>query len=115
MAEVATASKLGMRIQFESIPIRPEVRAVSDHLGIDPYTSISEGTLIATVRPDHAPGFLGALREEGIEAADVGEITEAEGGAVVVVDGEERPLEHPGLDPFWEAFGRWAEEAAQEI
>jgi hypothetical protein len=24
----------------------------------------------------------------------------------------ERPLEHPGLDPFWGAFGRWAAEAA---
>jgi hypothetical protein len=22
------------------------------------------------------------------------------------------PLEHPGLDPFWGAFGSWAAEAA---
>jgi hydrogenase expression/formation protein HypE len=115
LAEVAAASKLGMRIEFESIPIRPEVRAVSDHLGIDPYISISEGTLIAAVRPDHTRGFLAALRQESIEAADVGEVTEAERGTVLVVDGEERPLEHPGLDPFWEAFGRWAQEAANEI
>jgi hypothetical protein len=31
----------------------------------------------------------------------------------VLVDGEsERPLEHPGLDPFWGAFGAWAADAA---
>jgi hypothetical protein len=55
---------------------------------------------------------LAALREEGIEAAEVGEVTEPDAGTVLVVDGAERPLEHPGLDPFWEAFGRWAREAA---
>jgi hypothetical protein len=29
-----------------------------------------------------------------------------------VVDGTDQPLEHPGLDPFWGAFGRWARQAA---
>ena len=48
--EVAVASDVGMRVQLDAIPVRPEVRAVCDHVGIDPYTSISEGTLIATVR-----------------------------------------------------------------
>ncbi|MGH2664140.1 MAG: AIR synthase family protein [Actinomycetota bacterium] len=113
LAEVAAASKVGMRVELEAIPIRPEVRAVCDHLGIDPYISISEGTLIAAVRPGHAEAFLAALRDQGIDAADVGEVTEQDAGTVLVADGTERPLEHPGLDPFWEAFGRWAQEAAQ--
>ena len=51
-------------------------------------------------------------RRGGIDAAIVGEVTDA-------VD-RHRPrdarrgaaFEHPGLDPFWGAFGRWAEEAA---
>src|SRR5438132_12058038 len=57
LIEVADASEAGMRIDVEAIPVRPEVRAVCDHVGIDPYISISEGPLIATVRPQHADGF----------------------------------------------------------
>jgi hydrogenase expression/formation protein HypE len=112
LAEVAAASGGGLRVDLAAIPVRPEVRAVCDHVGMDPYISISEGTLIATVRPERTEGFLGALQDKGIEAADVGEMTGPEKGTVLVVDGQEQALEHPGLDPFWEAFGRWAQEAA---
>jgi hydrogenase maturation factor len=112
LAEVAEASGAGMRIDLRRIPVRPEVAAVCEHAGMDPYTSISEGTLIATVVPDRAEGFLAALGAAGIEAADVGEVTEAGAGRVLVTDDGERPLEHPGLDPFWGAFGRWAQDAA---
>jgi hypothetical protein len=40
-------------------------------------------------------------------------VTDPEKGTILVADGVEGPLEHPGLDPFWGAFGRWAEEAAR--
>ena len=112
LTEVAAASEVGLRIDPAAVPVPPEVRAVCDHVGIDPFTSISEGTLIATVRPEHADGYVGALREAGIEGAVIGEVTDPRAGTVLVEGGTERPLEHPGLDPFWEAFGRWAREAA---
>ncbi len=81
-------------------------------MGIDPYTSISEGTLIATVRPEHAEGFLTALGGAGIPAALIGDVTDESFGTVLVDRGTERALEHPGLDPFWTAFGQWASESA---
>jgi len=112
LIEVATASKVGMRIDLEAIPVLPEVKAVCEHVGMDPYISISEGTLIATVRPEHAGGFLKALQDKNIHAAEVGEITDNADGVSLVEDGRARPLEHPGVDPFWGAFGRWATEAA---
>jgi hydrogenase expression/formation protein HypE len=112
LLEVATASEVGMRVQRDAIPVRPEVRAVCDHVGIDPYVSISEGTLIATVVPHRAEAFVAALADQDIEAAIVGEVTEASAGRVLVASGRERPLMHPGLDPFWGAFGVWAAEAA---
>jgi len=101
-----------MRIDLASIPVRPEVAAVCEHAGMDPYTSISEGTLIATVVPARAEPFLAALAAEGIDAADVGEVTDRSAGRVLATSDGDRPLEHPGLDPFWGAFGRWAQEAA---
>jgi hydrogenase maturation factor len=112
LAEVAAASGVGMRVDLAAIPVRPEVAAVCEHAGMDPYAAISEGTLIATVVPARAEGFLSALAEAGIDAADVGEVTAAAAGRVLVTGEGEVPLEHPGLDPFWEAFGRWAAEAS---
>jgi hydrogenase expression/formation protein HypE len=112
LTEIASASKAGMRIELDAIPVREEVRAVCDHVGMDPYTSISEGTLIATVVADRAEAFVGALAAAGIASAIVGEVTEAADGVVLLTPEGERPLEHAGLDPFWEAFGRWAAEAA---
>ncbi len=112
LTEVAAASKVGMRIERSRIPVRPQVLAVCEHTGMDPYTSISEGTLICTVGPSRADAFVEALAEEGIDGAVVGEVTDAAHGTVLVTDGGEEPLEHPGLDPFWEAFGRWTGEAA---
>ena len=111
LAEVAAASGTGLRIDLDAIPIRPEVRAVCRHVGIDPYTSISEGTLIATVAADRADAFLAALAAGGIEAAAVGEVVEPSRGTILLTSRGEQPLRHPGLDPFWEAFGRWAKEA----
>jgi hydrogenase expression/formation protein HypE len=112
LLEVALASGVGMRIDLGAIPVRPEVRAVCDHVGIDPYVSISEGTLIATVVPDRADAFVRALEREGIDAAVVGQVLAPSAGRTLVDGGTERSLEHPGLDPFWAAFGAWAADAA---
>jgi hydrogenase maturation factor len=100
-----------MRIDLDAIPVRPEVRAICDHVGMDPYVSISEGTLIATVVPSRAEAFVDVLWSEGIEAAVVGHVTDPDRGSVLITPDGERALEHPGLDPFWGAFGRWAQEA----
>ncbi|HEX9122255.1 MAG TPA: AIR synthase family protein [Actinomycetota bacterium] len=112
LTEVAAASHVGMRIELSAIPVLPEVRTICDHVGMDVYASISEGTLVCSVTPDRAEAFVDALAGRGIEAAVVGEMTEAGAGRVLVTDDGEVPLEHPGLDPFWGAFGRWAAEAA---
>jgi hydrogenase maturation factor len=112
LAEVAAAAGVGMRIDLDAIPVLPEVRAICEHVGMDPYTAISEGTLIATVVPGRADAYVRALRVEGIEAAVVGAVAERGAPTTLVTEQGERSLEHPGLDPFWGAFGAWAEEAA---
>jgi hydrogenase expression/formation protein HypE len=112
LAEVAAASGVGLRIDLERIPVLPEVRAVCEHTGMDPFTSISEGTLISTVVPERADAFVDALAAEEVPAAIVGEVADRSAGSVLVTPEGERALEHPGLDPFWGAFGRWAQEVA---
>ena len=66
LTEVASASGVGMRIDLAAIPVPPAVRAVCDHVGIDPYISISEGTLLATVVPSRADAYVTALADAGM-------------------------------------------------
>ena len=111
LLEVAAASRVGMRVERDLIPVRPEVRTVCDHVGIDPYIAISEGTLIATVAAARADAFVLALADAGVDAAVVGEVTGRETGCSLVSSDGEAPMTHPGLDPFWPAFGAWAADA----
>ncbi len=108
LIELANASGVGIRVIKEAIPIRPEVKAVCSHVGIDPYTSISEGTMIATVLSSRAQAFVSALADEGIESAVVGEILPRSEGMILETGDDRVTMTHPGLDPFWDAFSNWA-------
>ncbi len=112
LVELATASGTGLVVHRERIPVRDEVRQVCAAVGIDPYASISEGTLVAAVRPDRADAFVARLERSGIPAAVVGELTAPEAGLVMEIGGREQALEPPAVDPFWAAFDRWSREAS---
>jgi hydrogenase expression/formation protein HypE len=102
--EIARASGVGFNIDQSAIPVMPGVLEACEFFDIDPWISISEGTLIAAVRPEGVEDVLAALDAEGIPAADVGEVVE---GSDVVIDDE--PIDHPGADPFWAAMEEYAE------
>jgi hydrogenase maturation factor len=104
--EIAQASGVGVRFNEQAVSIRPEVEAVCRLVGIDPLTAISEGTLLATVRPEHADGVVARLRQAGSTASVIGEIVTAERGMMRLSSQGERTLAHPQVDPFWAAFGR---------
>ncbi len=105
LVEVAQASGVGMRIEKDAIPVPDAVTKVCAHFGIDPFTSISEGTLIVTCKPFRAQALLAACSGVSIPAAIIGEVTEKGSGILLVEGGTERELTHPRMDPFWAAFG----------
>lgn len=109
LAEIAGASRVGLHIDQEKIPVPEEVAGVCELFGIDPYTSISEGTLLLTCRPEKADEVVRQLKAERIDAAIIGEALPLEKGCTVTSGGRARPLTHPRVDPFWQAFGRAAE------
>ncbi|HRU38892.1 MAG TPA: AIR synthase family protein [Candidatus Goldiibacteriota bacterium] len=104
--EVASASGVGMRIEKDNIIVMPEIRQICEKFGMDPYSSISEGTLLITCRPHKAAAVVGALKLKGIDSSIAGEVVEKERGITVIESGKERKLEHPRVDPFWQAFAR---------
>ena len=104
--EVARASGIGMGIDKERIPVLEEVSRICELFRMDPYSAISEGTLILTCRPEKTAELIDRLGSKGITAAAIGKTLPQEAGITLVSEGREHPLEHPRVDPFWEAFGR---------
>jgi hydrogenase maturation factor len=91
-------------VEKERIVVEDCVREICSYFGIDPYASISEGTLIIASREHKARKVVEALSQKGIKSSIVGELTEQENGMVLVEGGREKELEHPIVDPFWKAF-----------
>jgi len=102
--EIAQAADLGVRVEMESIVVEDCVPDICRYFAIDPYASISEGTLIISCREYKAGDVLKALHGEGIKASIVGDFTEPRLGMVLIRNGKEEKLEHPIVDPFWRAF-----------
>lgn len=110
LIELARACGHDLRVERARIPLAPEVAAACEALGgIDPYWALSEGTLIATVRPARAAAALAALAEEGIPAAEAGEVVRGNGALwLTEPDGSVRTLREPAPDPYWAAYARVA-------
>jgi len=102
--EVARAANLGARVEKEKIVTEDCVHEICGLFRIDPYKSISEGSLIITCREHKAEPLIGVLAREGIKASICGEMVDLKKGMTLVADGREQKLEHPIVDPFWKAF-----------
>ena len=81
--ELATASQVGVKLLESAIPLRREVRAACEMLGLDPLYVANEGKLIAVVPASDAERLLEVMREHplGRNAAIIGDVV----------------AEHPGL------------------
>lgn len=102
--ETAQAANLGVRVEKERIMVEDCVTEICRYFGIDPYASISEGTLIIACREHKAEKVVKALTRKGIRSSIVGELVNPEQGMILVEKGREKKLKHPVVDPFWQAF-----------
>jgi len=108
--DIAEASGVGIKIYEDKLFIRDDVKKVLDAfikftgIDADPYISISEGTLIATVKRDKADHAIKLLNNKGIEASVIGEVIDGEGVSLVKRDREEIDIPIPKQDPFWLLF-----------
>lgn len=76
--EFVEGTALGIELEETQIPVRPQVQAACDMLGLDPLYCANEGKLLAVVAPADADKVLAAMRshELGTDAAIIGEVTE---------------------------------------
>ena len=99
--ELASKSGVGMYLDEEKIPIKREVHAASEMLGIDPFEVANEGKVIMGVKPDQADEVLEAVRKQkyGKEAQIIGEVTPTGPVVMETLLGGRRILEAPIADP----------------
>lgn len=82
--ELAEQANVGILLNEESIPVRPEVAGVCEILGFDPLYLANEGKLLAVVPGDWADEIVAAMREMkyGENACIIGEVTADGAGQV---------------------------------
>lgn len=84
--EIAGASGYGIRLDSDALPVRSEVRAACELLGLEPLYLANEGKCIMIVDAAIADQALELLRglPEGRDAARIGEIVKERPGQVVI-------------------------------
>jgi hydrogenase expression/formation protein HypE len=84
--ELAAASRVGVKLDEPVIPVRPEVRAACEMLGLDPLYVACEGRLTTVCPPADADRLLAAMQSHplGRRAAVVGAVVGDHPGVVTV-------------------------------
>jgi hydrogenase expression/formation protein HypE len=92
--EMAAKSRVGIVLEEAAIPVRDEVRAACELLGLDPLSVANEGKALVGVRPEAAGRVLAALRAHplGRDAAIIGACGDELPGSIVLDTGFGRRL-----------------------
>jgi len=101
--EWSIKSKVGLMVQESKVPIRGDVKAACEMLGIDPMEIGNEGKVLIGVVPQKAEEILAALKEtkEGRDAEIIGEATSDFSEVILeTVVGGKRILAPPVGDPI---------------
>jgi hydrogenase expression/formation protein HypE len=100
--EFSEKSKVGILIHEDKVPVRNDVRAACEMLGLDPFEVGNEGKIIIGTVPAKAEQVLKFLKttEEGKDAEIIGEATkEFAGVAMQTAVGGKRIIARPVGDP----------------
>jgi hydrogenase expression/formation protein HypE len=87
--EIAYQSRVGMRLSEDDIPLRAEVDAACELLGLDPLYVANEGKLVAICPAEKAAELLAVMQahEYGADAAIIGQVVDDDMGFVTMQTG----------------------------
>lgn len=102
--EWAKKNNLGITVYEEKVPLKKEVIAASEMLGIDPFIVANEGKVVIGAEADKAKEVLHTIKSNklGKKAEIIGEVSERYKGKVVLetLVGGKRVMEPPLGDPI---------------
>ncbi len=87
--EFTEGQNFGIELDEKAIPVRREVRAACDLLGLEPLYCANEGKLVCLCAREDAEKLVQVMRTlpEGADAAVIGQVTEEAAGKVVMRTG----------------------------
>lgn len=104
LKEMAASSGVALEVTENDVPVREEVRAFCEVLGLDPLLLANEGKLAAAVPEGDAEAILEAMRSHplGMDAAVIGRALEGRAGEVSLLTplGSHRLLRMPSGEHF---------------
>ncbi|MGH9919077.1 MAG: AIR synthase family protein [Nitrososphaerales archaeon] len=106
LSELSSACGLPVVVRREAIHVPEEASAVCGAFGLDPLTTLSEGTLIVTCRPGGVEGLRAALAKARIDSYEIGRVGQrGQGRGLWVSSRGSKPRAHaPEPDRYWEAY-----------
>jgi len=103
--ELAEASKTGIVVDESKIKMAPETESVCHALGIDPFRVLSSGALLVAAPPAKANVMTKSLKQHGVDACVIGEVTRLEKGRTLIKrDGAQVRLEPPARDELYKVL-----------
>jgi hydrogenase expression/formation protein HypE len=84
--EIAAQSQVGMALNEEKLPVKPDVQSACELLGMDPIYIANEGKLLAIVSQSEADAVLSAMRRHplGVDSQIIGVVVAERPGMVTV-------------------------------
>ena len=104
LQEMADASGCGFEVEMDKLPISQEVQLIADAFDIDPFVSLGSGSMLMAAKSGCEEELINKLNANGIPAAKIGEFTQGHDKVLINSQGEEKPFEFDGVDPYWNAF-----------
>ncbi len=103
--EMAEASRLGVELYRDRVPVSRETRALCSFFGVDPLGAFASGSLLMAVSAEGAETVKRRLRHEGIACSHIGNLLPPEKGMHLVSAGRSEPLPVYHQDELSKIFG----------
>jgi len=103
--ELAEASGVGLAVNRGSIPVLPECAEMCAALGLDSLGLIASGALLITAPAGEAEAIASAVRAAGVSVTDIGVVTSASDGVMIVDSSGESELPAYSQDEIVRVLG----------
>ena len=102
--EMSSSAQTPLFADFDNITVPEDIAQCASILGFDPWQSISEGTLLLSVDPEHVAGVTKALEDSGSACFKLGHFDKSLSLSMLTRNGITTKLPSPGPDQFWDLF-----------
>jgi hydrogenase maturation factor len=105
IAEMGIASNTGIIIERDKLKILAQSQKLSDIFNLDPLGTISSGSLLIAIEKKNSANLVELLRDNGIEAMEIGEFIEKEQGFLIKEEkGVIQKLKYSEMDEITKLF-----------